>query len=73
MILALVAFVIGAGIGISFTLDDGPDGPHWQNVTNEMTTNVSQEPVYYDIEEDRVDFNDNETLEKLNITSEPSY
>ncbi|WP_458455772.1 hypothetical protein [Methanobrevibacter sp.] len=73
VILALVAFVIGAGIGISFTFDDGSDGPHWKNVTKEMTTNVSQEPVYFDIEEDRVDFNDNETLEKLNITSEPSY
>lgn len=73
VIVALVAFVIGAGIGISFTFDDGSNGPEWKNVTKEMTTNVSHNPVGYDIEEDHVDFNDNETLEKLNITSEPSY
>ena len=73
VIVALVAFVIGAGIGISVTFDDGSDGPEWENVTKEMTTNVSQDQVIYDIEEDRIDFNDNETLEKLNITSEPSY
>jgi hypothetical protein len=33
MILALLAFVIGAGIGISMSFDNGDDdGPHWVNV-----------------------------------------
>lgn len=75
VIFALVAFVIGAGIGISFTLDDGDsNGLHWKNVTKEMTTNVThKEPVYFDDIEDHVDYNDNETRTKLNITDEPSY
>ena len=77
MILALVAFVIGAGIGISLSFDDGSDdGPHWVNVTEEMTTNLNDtEPVYYDSSLDDIDFNSNETLTELNITAEdmPSY
>lgn len=74
MILALVAFVIGAGIGISLSFDHGNDGPQWENVTKEMTTNLNDtEPVYYDSELDRVDYNDNETLAELNITTGPSY
>ena len=77
MILALVAFVIGAGIGISMSFDDGnDDGPHWVNVTKEMTTNLNDtEPVYYDSEVDDVDFNSNDTLTDYNITAEdmPSY
>lgn len=77
MILALLAFVIGAGIGISMSFDDGSDdGPHWVNVTKEMTTNLNDtEPVYYDSEVDDVDFNSNDTLTDYNITAEdmPSY
>ncbi|AMD17085.1 hypothetical protein TL18_03030 [Methanobrevibacter sp. YE315] len=74
MILALVAFVIGAGIGISFTLDDSSEGAHWENVTEEMT-NLSNntDSIDYDVELDRVDYNDNETIAKLNLTTEPSY
>ncbi|WP_407453491.1 hypothetical protein [Methanobrevibacter sp.] len=74
MILALVAFVIGAGCGISMSFDDHDDGPKWDNVTKEMTTNLNDtEPVYYDDELDNVDYNDNETISKLNISTEPSY
>ena len=76
MILALVAFVIGAGIGISLSFDDGDDGPHWVNVTEEMTTGLNEtEPIYYDSELDDIDFNSNETLTELNISAAdiPSY
>ena len=64
MIIALVAFVIGAGIGISFCLDDGSDdGPHYENVTKEMTTNLNQtvDPNAFDEDVDRVDYNENVT------------
>lgn len=77
IIIALVAFVIGAGIGISLSFDDGSDdGPHYENVTKEMTTNLNDtEPIYFDKEVDGVDFNDNQTLTELNITDDvtPSY
>ena len=75
VILALIAFVIGAGIGISLSFDDGnDDGPRWINVTEEMTTNLNDtQHVYYDTELDDVDFNDNATLTELNVTTEPSY
>ena len=73
MILALVAFVIGAGFGVSLSFDHD-DGPQWENVTKEMTTNLNDtESFYYDYEVDDVDYNDNETIAKLNITTEPSY
>ena len=64
MIIALVAFVIGAGIGISFCLDDGSDdGPHYENVTKEMTADVNQtdEAYIFDEDVDRVDYNENIT------------
>ena len=70
MILALVAFLIGAGVGISMSLEGDNEGPHVENVTAEMTTNVtddSNEPVY-DSDIDSIDYNDEETLEALNIT-----
>ncbi|WP_406533537.1 hypothetical protein [Methanobrevibacter sp.] len=76
MILALVAFVIGAGIGISLSFDNDDEGPHWVNVTEEMTTGLNDtEPVYYDSELDDIDFNSNQTLTELNISAEdmPSY
>ncbi len=62
MIFALVAFVIGAGIGVSLSLDDGSsDEPHFENVTKEMTTNLNDTPdLDYD-SEDEVDFNENKT------------
>ena len=74
MILALIAFVAGAGFGISLSLDDGDDGPHIVNVTKEMTTNLNNTTqIYFDEELDDIDFNNNETLAELNITEAPSY
>ena len=76
MILALVAFVIGAGIGISLSFENNSDdsGPQWVNVTKEMTSDLNDtEPVIYDQEADDIDFNDNETIAELNLTTEPGY
>jgi hypothetical protein len=64
MIVALIAFVIGAGIGVSLSLDDGSDdGPHYQNVTKEMTSNLNEtdEAYIYNDDIDRVDYNENDT------------
>ena len=62
MILALVAFVIGAGIGVSLSFDSGDDGPKYENVTKEMTHNLNETNVtYYDSDIDDVDYNENGT------------
>ena len=65
MIVALIAFVIGAGIGVSLCFDDGADeGPHYKNVTKEMTSNLNNtDEVYtYNDDVDRVDFNENSSM-----------
>lgn len=46
MIIALIAFCVGAGIGVSMVIsDDGADvannTTHIENVTHEMTTNLT--------------------------------
>lgn len=64
MIVALVAFVIGAGIGVSLSFEENTvdEGPHYENVTKEMTSNLnSTEDVYFDKTADDVDYNQNET------------
>ena len=64
MIIALVAFVIGAGIGVSLTFEDNQadDGPHFVNVTKEMTSDLNDtEDVYYDRSADDIDYNQNQT------------
>nr|WP_294998236.1 hypothetical protein [uncultured Methanobrevibacter sp.] len=63
MIIALVAFVIGAGIGVSLSFDDGSDeGPRFENVTEEMTAGLNEtQPISYDKEVDAIDFNENVT------------
>lgn len=62
VILALVAFVIGAGIGVSLSFDNGDDSqPHFENVTKEMTENVTPNEVTFDKEVDGKDFNENGT------------
>lgn len=69
MIIALLAFVIGAGLGVSlsFDNDDGDDAPQFENVTKEMTSGLNDtEQVYYDKETDNVDFNENDTSQ-LNV------
>ncbi len=74
IILALIAFVVGAGAGISLALDLNEDnGPTWHNVTKEMTTNLTDDNVTYDKEVDGIDYNDNQTVSELNLTVEPSY
>lgn len=63
MIIALVAFIVGAGIGISMSFDDGSadNATHIENVTVEMTTNLNDtEAVIFD-EADDVDYNENQT------------
>ena len=72
MILALVAFVIGAGIGVTLSFDTGDDGPHFVNVTKEMTTNLNNTtPVIFDDEVDDIDFNENSSSQ-LNVQYEYS-
>lgn len=67
VIIALVAFVIGAGIGVSLSFDDGSsDQPKFENVTDEMTKNVNNSTVVYDIETDKIDYNENGTPQ-LNV------
>ena len=62
MVLALIAFVIGAGIGVTLSLDDGSDdGPHYENVTKEMTTNLNQSNVVFDENYDAIDYNENQS------------
>ena len=69
MIIALLAFVIGAGIGVSLSLDDGSDngndGTGFQNVTSEMMNSANTTThVSYDKSVDGVDFNKNQTVNK---------
>ena len=76
MIIALVAFIIGAGIGISLSFEEeAPDeGPHYENVTDEMTSNLNDTtPVSFDKGVDDADFNDNQTASDFNVSNEPSY
>ena len=76
MILAIVGFVVGAGIGISLSFDNGSDdGPHIENVTKEMTTNLNDtDSIVYDSDVDAVDYNSNQDVEEYNLTeAAPSY
>jgi len=75
MIVALIAFVIGAGIGVSLSFDNdsGDDKPQFENVTKEMTSGLNEtEQVYYDKEVDDVDFNENSTSQ-LDIQYKYTY
>ena len=58
MIIALIAFCVGAGIGVSMVIsDDGADvannTTHIENVTHEMTTN---DDLAYDSEKDESNY-----------------
>jgi len=69
VIIALISFVIGAGIGVSLSFENNnvDEGPHFENVTKEMTSNLNEtEDIYYDKSTDAVDFNANDTSQ-LNI------
>ena len=75
MIIALVAFIIGAGVGISLSFDDGAvDGNNTTkivNVTDEMTTNLNEtDKVVYN-ESDNVDYNENQSNVVNNNTVRP--
>ena len=58
MIIALIAFCIGAGIGVSMSISDDGGGAennttHVENVTEEMTTNLDNSDnndTVYDLE-----------------------
>ncbi|WP_299525326.1 hypothetical protein [uncultured Methanobrevibacter sp.] len=63
MIIALIAFCVGAGIGVSMSMsDDGADvannTTHVENVTQEMTTNLTDKNnvVVYDSEIDQANY-----------------
>ncbi len=78
MSLVLIAFVVGAGIGVIMSFDDGTDNntneTHIENVTVEMTSNLNNDSdhVYYD-EGDQVDFNENKSSEILGADENPYY
>ncbi|KZX11167.1 hypothetical protein MBORA_16440 [Methanobrevibacter oralis] len=70
LIFVLVAFIVGAGIGVTMGLDGGNNDKnetHIKNVTVEMTTNLNEtdDAVYYDKEIDGVDFNNKEEVANL--------
>ena len=70
LIFVLVAFIVGAGIGVTMGLDGGNNDKnetHIKNVTVEMTTNLNEtdDAVYYDKEIDGVDFNNKEEVTNL--------
>jgi hypothetical protein len=71
MIVALLAFVIGAGAGVSMALGGGNnDTPQYENVTVEMTTHLNNtDEVYFDEEADHIDFNNKEDVNQYNLTN----
>lgn len=63
MVIALIAFCVGAGIGVSMVIsDDGDDvtnnTTHVENVTHEMTTNINDtnSDIVYDSEIDELNY-----------------
>ena len=80
MIIVLLAFIIGAGIGVILSFDAGntnsteANETHVENVTVEMTTNLTNDSgyVYFD-EADHVDFNENQSSEILDAENNPYY
>lgn len=74
MIMALVAFIIGAGIGVSLTFENEQPEVHVENVTVEMTTNLTNDTeIVYDEQIDAVDYNNPESVEQYNNYVEESY
>lgn len=74
MIMVLVSFGIGAGVGISLGIDhDDPaenanNTTHIEDVTEEMTTNLTEDTqeVFIENETGVEDFNENLTFETKN-------
>ena len=77
VILVLFAFIVGAGIGILLSFDDGTEDvkneTHYENVTVEMTTNLNKSKGVVFDESDRVDFNQNKTSQILDVEKNPYY
>ena len=75
LVIALAAFVIGAGCGVFMEFEQSNNStPEYENVTVEMTTNLNETPdFYYDKDLDGVDYNNQEDLNKLNITNETQF
>lgn len=73
MIVALIAFVVGAGLGVSMSFEDANSNnetPEFENVTVEMTSNLNEtEQVYFDPSVDGVDYNNQQNLADLNLTN----
>ena len=72
MIIALLAFVVGAGAGVTMALgSDHNDTPQYENVTVEMTTHLNNsDGVYFDEIEDHIDFNSKEDVSQYNLTNQ---
>lgn len=74
IIIALIAFVVGAGIGISMAMDDSSNqttvnGETFENVTVEMTSNLNNSSIIlYDDEFENIDYNNNEDIAQYNLT-----
>ena len=73
MIIALVGFVVGAGIGISMALGDSSSSDsgevQFENVTVEMTTDLNNTTSdIYDEELDDIDYNNKEDISQYNLT-----
>lgn len=77
VILVLVAFVIGAGMGVLLSFDDGTDNnneTHVQNVTKEMTSNLTNKSGYVNFDDsDAVDYNENQSSGILGAEDNPYY
>ena len=72
VIMALVAFIIGAGIGVTLSFDDGSvdNATQVENVTVEMTSNLNDSNGVTYNESDQIDYNENQSL---GIIREPKY
>ncbi|MBQ2653740.1 MAG: hypothetical protein IJF83_09290 [Methanobrevibacter sp.] len=76
MILVLFAFVIGAGAGVLMSFDDGNENneTHIQNVTIEMTSNLTNNSNQVTFDEgDDVDYNQNASSGILGAEDNPYY
>ena len=74
IIIALISFVVGAGIGISMAIggvsDDEGAEESFDNVTVEMTSNLNNTTVidYYDSPKE-IDYNNPEDIVQYNLTN----
>lgn len=72
IIVVLVAFVVGAGMGVSLALgvfDEHNDTQHYKNVTDEMTSglNKTNHSIY---DEPKIDYNDQNDIAEYNLSND---